>query len=49
MVQAEHGSSPPSPGCCEGSWLRSTAWRLVQDMAEATASPGPQDLVGQLR
>lgn len=46
MVQLEHSSRPHSPGCCRGSWLRSTAWRQVQDTAEAT---GPQDFFGQPR
>lgn len=49
MVQSEQGSSPHGPGCCRGTWLPSTAWRQVQGTAEATGSPGPQDVVGQLR
>lgn len=49
MVQPEHGLSPHGPGCCGGTWLPNTALRQVQDTAEPLVSPGPQDMVGQLR
>jgi len=49
MVQLEGGSNPHGPGCCGGMWPSPTARRQVQGTAEATASPGPQDVAQQLR